>query len=595
MKIPERLFRDISVLSLGFVFIAGLMVLVVNLKKMQIDEAADYNLQKTRQYYRLVQTASQRGRILDSSGRVIAGNRQAFSIAINPSTFQNKTFSQTAIAITNAIDKASKVIGLEVSKRTASVDTVYRHLKRSLVLPYVIWRDVDAKTLAVFSEHIDMLPGFECVEQWERRYPFGDMACHAIGYVGHGDAESVVGDERMDFREKELAGRSGIELYCDSYLRGVSGERRLIVDAQGFVVKEDILKESRSGPDLKLTIDAPLQIFAERLLRGQKGACVVLNPRTGAVLAMASAPSYNLNSFVPFLSYEVYHSVTNNSAMPLLNRASGCLYPPGSIFKPITAIAALECGIDPEETHFCYGFFELGTMTLRCARRWGHGELNLCQALRDSCNPYFAAAALKIGTNLLAKTARKFGLGSRTGIDFPIDSIGNIPDGQFNKATKEHWYAGELPLTAIGQGKLLVTPLQMAVAAGALGTGLICTPRLNSATPVSLRKLDVSKKKLEYVQKGMRLVVLERGTGSRANNGLNAYVIGKTGTAEIGPRHNRRKNTWFIAYACANEKTLKDIPEEMREVAIAFLIEDGESGSLTAAPKVGEILKKIYN
>lgn len=595
MSHTERFLRDIIVLAVGAIFLSGFVALAVNLRRIQIDSAAEYNFEKLRQCSRLVQLAAPRGRILDSRGRVLAANRSSLSIALEPSFFQRRSFANTAVAITNAIVEASKILGKAPPPSSLSITAVRRHLARSLALPYVVWRDADEKTVARFAEQGDLLDGFLCVEGFERRYPYGPMACHIIGYVGRGDPDETLGDQKMNFREKELVGRSGIELYLNSYLRGVSGERRLVVDARGYTVKEEVVRPPHPGPDLKLTLDAQLQIFVERQLRGLKGACVVLNPRTGAVLAIASAPSYNLNEFVPFLPVSVYSSVTNNIDKPLLNRACGSIYAPGSVFKPITAFAALRAGRSSSYKHFCDGVFRLGTMRLRCASRWGHGDLDMAEALRDSCNPYFADAGIEAGTNILYKTAKKFGLGSPTGIDFPVDNPGLVPDGYPNSFSPFKWTAGDLPQAAIGQGRLLVTPLQMAVCVGAIGTGSLCRPRLNVETPVCVKKVDVPQSHFDIVRKGMRLVVLSSGTGKRASEGVEAYIIGKTGTAEVGSRANRRKNTWFIAYAKADGSTVKKVDADKREVALAIVIEDGESGGLTAAPKACEILKNIYN
>ena len=588
----EKIIRDATVIAAGIAFAVGLTVLVVKLKEVQVDSAARYNLEKSRQSTRLVQTAAPRGRILDRSGVVLAGNRRIFSIALYPEVFQHKTLEGTLGAITGAIASASAVIGVPAPADAADPGRVRRHLLRAQAMPYRVWRDVDEKAVARLAEHSDVLLGFGCVEEFERRYPLGSLAAHVIGYVGREDADGVAGDEKVNFREKELAGRAGMEMYCDAFLRGVSGERRLTVDARGFLVSEEELRPAIQGPDLVLNVDVEIQRAAERQLAGLKGACVVLDAKNGAVLALASAPAYDLNDFVPFLTNEKFASLTNSADRPLVNRAVG-LYAPGSTFKPITALAALAAGADPKERRMCYGTFEYGGMTLACSRRWGHGELDLPDALRDSCNPYFAEMGMLAGTNLLRATALKFGLGLRTGIDLPSDSAGLVPDGQGDGSRQ--WWPGELAHMAIGQGRLLASPLQMAVVAGAIGTGIVVTPRLNMATPVRTRPLDVPYDHRAFVNIGMRMVVGKNGTGSAGAEGVNAFVIGKTGTAEVGSRSNRRKNTWFIAYAKATDESGARARSSKAEVAVAMVVENGESGGHTTAPKVAAVLREVFN
>ena len=295
-----------------------------------------------------------------------------------------------------------------------------------------------------------------------------------------------------------------------------------------------------------------------------------------------------LNSFVPSLSREVYARYSEDPLKPLLNRASGGLYAPGSTFKPITALAGLRAGWPVQETYDCTGVFSLGSLRLRCSSRWGHGPLDVCHALMKSCNPFFCGLGMSVGTNALVRAARALGLGERTGIDLGVDSAGVVPDGDWkSRVYREPWYPGDLAQMAIGQGMLLVTPLQMARVAGAIGTGRLVTPHLRRDAPVESRELPFAEGQLEAVRAGMRMVVAGdgevRGTGWRAGDGVGVPVSGKTGTAEIGVGANRRKNAWFLAYA----------PSDAPTAAVALVVENGESGGGTAAPKVGEILKAI--
>ena len=572
---------DVSVWATGVMFVAGLVVLGVRLHEVQMDGAAKYAYDGSRQAVRRVQTAGPRGRILDRRGRVLADNRATVSVVLNPEFFQRRTWTETAAAISNAIAAAAAVVG-----RPSPLDerSIGRHIRQSLAMPLTVWREVDEVELARLAEHERELPGFACTESEERRYPEGSLAAHAIGYVGRDATDGAAGDESFKFREKEMRGRAGLEFYYDSYLRGVPGERQLTVDARGFTTDEETVAEPRRGPDLRLALDLDIQRAVERQLQGEKGACAVIDPRDGSVLAFASAPTFDLNEFVPVLRSETFERYDRDPRQPLKNRVSGEQYAPGSTFKPVTALAGLRAGVPADREHECTGVFELGAWRLRCSRRWGHGPLDLRHALRESCNPFFCALGTEIGTNALVVAARDFGLGARTGLDLGADVAGIVPDGEFKRVRwHEPWYPGDLAQMAIGQGMLAVSPLQMALVAGAIGTGSLVTPHFRADAPVERRPLPFAEGDLEVVREGMRLVV-DGGTGRLGGEGLAVEVAGKTGTAEIGLGATRRKNTWFIAYA----------PAENPTVAVAMVIENGESGGGTTAPKVREVLKEVF-
>ncbi len=568
-------------------FVFGFAVLAVKLREVQVADSAAYGYANARQSVRRVQTDGLRGRIVDRRGVPLADNRTVLAAVCLPEGFQKRTWDETAAAISNAISSVGKAIG-----RTSSLSgrTIRRHVVQSLALPLVVWTGLDARETAILSERADEFPGFEIRERTERVYPQGALAAHLLGYVGRDRGESEAGDEKFNFFSPEMRGRSGLEIYYDSFLRGVPGERKVLVDARGFAIREWTAVEAHKGPDLLLTLDARIQAAAERVLEGCRGACVALDPRTGDVLAFASAPGYDPNDFVPVLKPALYERYAKDPAKPLLNRASGGAYAPGSTFKPITALAGLSVGYPADETYECTGVFEYGTLRLHCASRWGHGPVDMRHGLMKSCNPYFCSLAMDIGTNAIVRTARAFGLGSKTGVDLGVDMAGTVPDAQWKmRMYGERWFAGDLAQMSIGQGMLLVSPLQMARVAGALGTGALVTPRLKADLPVERRPLAVPKRSLDVVREGMRMVVAGdgegRGTGWRAGVDVPVPVSGKTGTAEVGRGATRRKNVWFIGYA----------PSENPSFALSIVIESGDSGGGTAAPKASEVLKAAFS
>ena len=576
----------VSCIVLAAVFVLGLLQLGSRLGEVQVDQAAQYNYASRRQSVRRVQVGGVRGRILDRHGAVLADNRLSLSIVCEPLFFQRKTWEGTVTEIVRAI---SEVAGLIGRPSVVSEKDVRRHVNQSLALPLTVWREIDARELAVFSEHQRDLPGFSVEETEVRVYPNGPVAAHLLGYVGRDRVRAEAGDERFNFFLPEMRGRSGVELFYDGFLCGVPGEKKALVDARGFSLGDWTVVEPGRGPDLRLTIDMDLQREAERQLQGVRGACVMVDPRNGAVLAMASAPGFDPNEFVPTLSSELYERLAGDPDKPLLNRAVGGLYAPGSTFKPVTALAGLSAGFPASETHFCNGVFELGQMRLHCASRWGHGDVDMRHALMKSCNPFFCSLALEVGTNALIRSARAFGLGEKTGLDFGIDGAGVVPDADWKmRKYGERWFTGDVAQMSIGQGMLLVSPLQMALVAGAIGTGFRVTPHLKQDVSSERRPLPFAADQLKVVREGMRFVVAgdgeDRGTGWRAGDGVSVSVSGKTGTAEIGSGTRRRKNVWFIAYA----------PSDAPRVAVALVVENGASGGGDAAPRVGAVLRRFF-
>lgn len=599
MRNDRRIPGDFTCWIVASVYLLGIIVLLVKLAEVQIDSSSDYGYAMARQSTRRVLTDGRRGRILDRNGLVLAGNREALSVVLNAECFQKRTWSETAQEIRAAIDRTAEMLG----RPSAVTDgEIRRHLNQRLARPLVVWRDLDDVTLARFCEHETELEGFSCERDLEREYPFGRLAAHLIGYVGRERGEADEGDEKIDFFEREMHGRAGLEKYYNSFLRGSSGQKTLVVDARGFASEETTVVEAKDGPDLQTTIDAPLQSAVERQLLGLRGACVVMDAASGDVLAMASAPAFDLNKFVPSLPKAVYSRLLDDPSLPLHNRAcsSSGRYAPGSTFKPVTALAGLSCGLPANATYDCSGAFTIGEWRIRCARTWGHGPLNLREALRDSCNAYFCNFGVEAGTNAVMSAARALGLGSKTGIDFLSDDPGLVPDDAWKRANRngERWYPGDLAQMSIGQGMLLATPLQMARATAAIGTGRLVTPRIKAGLETESSPLPFRQADLETVRAGMRMVVEGRGTGRRGAEGVDAWVIGKTGTAEVGRGERRRKNTWFVAYAesCGHdaEGTPTRLPRPERRISVAMVVEDGESGGGTTAPKVAAVLRHVF-
>ena len=587
MSRADDIVSFVSCWALAALFAVGLVRLGVKLREFQVEDAADYRGEASRQSERRVRTPGMRGRILDRHGHVLAESRLASSLVCDPARFQRRSYARTAEAMGEAIAALGRDLGRTDGPTT---NALARHVYQRRSIPLVVWRGLSERELAAFAERESDYPGFAVDTEEVRSYPFGPLAAQLLGYVGRDrDGDGAADGEKFHFFQPELRGRAGLETYYDSYLRGVPGVDALTVDANGYAIRTESVEEPQKGLDLRLALDAELQRVAERALAGCAGACVALDPRTGDVLVFASAPGYDPNDFVPTLDPALYRRLADDPAEPLLNRASGGAYAPGSTFKPVTALAGLSAGHSAAATYPCDGVFRLGQMRLRCSSRWGHGEIDLRHALMKSCNPYFCSLAAEIGTNALLRAARAFGLGAKTGLDLGVDRAGVVPDADWKMRTyRERWFAGDLVQMSIGQGMLLASPLQMARVAGAIGTGFLVTPRLRADAPVERRRLPFREGDLRIVREGMRMVVAgdgdSRGTGWRGGDGVPVAVSGKTGTAEVGRGERRRKNTWFIAYA----------PSEGPRIAVAMVVENGDSGGGTTAPKVAEVLKAYF-
>ena len=598
-------------LALSALFIFGELVLGISLFRIQVLNVADSRESQEEQIIRRVRVPGMRGRILDCKDRVLAECRPSYCIHCNLEEFQRRgAVSNTIAAVDEAVDRVAATLHLS---RQITKDQITRHLRTASAIPLVVWRDIDDRVFAQFCERLQEFPGFTDHVECERFYPYGSLAAHILGYTGRGESWGADNDP-VYFSEKDMMGRDGVENFYNRYLAGVTGERRIRVDARGFrptKARQSLLADTSEGGvepadglDLRLTLDIKIQADVERELHSVTGACVVLNPQNGAVLALASSPTFNPNDCVPTLSPAVYASLTNAPAKRGQNRAISEGYAPGSTFKPITALAGLATGWMPEDEYDCSGVYRLGSLRLHCWNRYGHSYVNVRQALKESCNTFFCNLGTAIGSNAVIQAARAFGLGARTGIDLNGEYAGVVPDDEWKRLWyNEPWYPGDTCQMCIGQGMLLVTPLQMAVVAATLGNGGdIYRPYLYArdflSAPKPVRHIPFDDDVLALVRDGMKDVV-DAGTGrgiairtdtAITPNGrhrryrLNVECGGKTGTAEIGRGETKRKNTWIIAFA----------PFDKPTIAIAMIVERGESGGKTVAPRVHNVLAGIF-
>lgn len=592
------------IIILGVLMLLGLVYLLFSLHNIQIVQNREFASAQEFHSLRRVRLPATRGKILDRNGVVLADNKPSYCVSIYLEEMRQKgAWTNTINYVAARLDEISEIVGTpcEVNK-----DVIWSHIRRRRAIPLVAFRGLDDVAVARLSENAKHIRGVDISVQAERVYPYGDLACHVIGYVGKGqpdnleqelnptgledfDADSL----KYDFLLPDFVGKDGIEKACNKELAGVGGGELIRINAVGYRHESYMGKQPELGKDVRLTLDIRLQKLAEQALDGVRGSIIVMDCETGELLVVASAPRYDLSRFVPVLKARYWRQLLEDPMRPLYGRACNGVYVAGSIFKPLVALAALREGVIDEQTHYyCTGKVELGNVEFRCARRSGHGDLNLRQALCTSCNPFFIYAGVDLQYEpYIYQDAQDVGFGQTPQLEIPC-SRGVLPNSEWKRA-REHdrWRDGDTANISMGQGFLSVTPLQVAVYTAALANGgKVLRPRL--VLPLDgeieegeiLRQMNWREQDLELVHIGMRDVVNSGwGTGRRAKiEGI--ALAGKTGTAEYMERGEKKKNAWMIGFA----------PYDNPKYAIVTMQEDSDAGGLSAAYLMRKMTQAIF-
>ena len=583
---PQQPIQAWRLLLLAALFSIGTGILLWRLWNVQVLDSPRYGAAQSAQSFRYVEIPGLRGRILDRHGNILADNRPAYSVVLYCEELRSAG-RYTTLAADALIDQLALRLGLP---RTISQKQVAHHIHTSLPMPLVIWEDVDYRTIAYLSEWSEELPGVAVLPRPKRIYPNGALAAHVIGYVGAPGKQSqhlTRNGRRWNYRLPELRGRAGLEARYDNILAGKSGEENLRVDSRGYTRERWVCEEAIPGRDLYTTLDLRLQRVAEAALAERPGAAIALNPRNGDLLVLASAPDYDLNSMVPPNAGPTLARLNAAPGLPFINRAIQAQYAPGSVFKPFVAIAAQAHNFIPETLYECTGIYTDYNCRLRCAQRYGHGELDLRQAIMRSCNPYFCTMGALIGIEAITEISRQVGFGAVTGIDLPAEADGFIPSPEWKlRRHKTKWNPVDTAQCAIGQGAITTTPLQVAVATSAIAMrGKYYKPRLvanGNTQGEHLRTLPWKREHIETVVEGMEMTV-RAGTGQTMQvDGIR--VAGKTGTAEYMDRGVRRKHVWCTAFA----------PAENPEIVVCVMLDNGVGGGRDAGPVVQKILADYF-
>jgi penicillin-binding protein 2 len=571
---------------LGLSVITALCFLVVlgQLWYLQVLEGDKLRDLSERNRIRVRPVAAPRGILYDRNGLALVDNRPAFTLSLIPRDMEDRD---------NVLARLSVLLKIPLTELREALARVPADSLR----PVRIRRGLSLEDVAKVEEWKIELPGVVVEVEPQRVYPTSSFAAHLLGYVREVSEEQA---RQGGYRRGDMIGQTGLERLLDEYLRGRDGGERIEVDALGRPVQVIRRDEPRPGGQVVTTVDRRIQEAAERAMTGRAGAVVVLDPKTGDVLAMTSSPAYDLDRFTGNLDREAWAALVRDPTHPLLNRALQSQYAPGSVFKVVVAAAGLqEQTLTPMDRTYCNGQFHMGQWTFKDWLEGGHGHVDLRSAIVNSCNIFFYQSGLKVGPEAIARYARAFGLGAASGVDLGAEKAGLVPSPDWKRRElKRGWTAGETINVSIGQGQLLVTPMQVArmMAAFANG-GVLWKPRLVQrverpdgtlaySEPTKMTgHVELSPVVWAFLRDAM-VGVVHGGTGKAA--GIpGVQVAGKTGTAQSVAHSDSTKgqdHAWFASFAPADDP----------KAVVVVLVERGGKGGQVAAPIARQVYQAIF-
>jgi penicillin-binding protein 2 len=585
------------ILILSFIVGAAFLLLILRLWHLQILNQEDYRSMSENNRLRFVPVAASRGAILDRNGKALVSNRPSFSLAVIPQEVNDKE---------SLLTQLSSLLRLD---RTEMSDRWEKSKGRAKYYPIVLASNITRDQVEIVEENRLMLPGVEVEMKPVREYSNGLLGAHLLGYIGEISEHELNAKGFEEYNPGDYIGKNGIERSLENELHGGDGGRQFEVDARGRVLRTISESYPTVGNSVVLTIDAAVQKQAERSFGDQAGAAVVLDVNSGEILAFVSNPSYDPSLFSGKLPADKWKEYLEDKRHPLENKALTGQYPPGSTFKIITALAGLEEGVVNESSSVvCKGSYEIGNSTFRCWSKSGHGSVSLRRSLKESCDVYYYQLGEKLGVDRIAKMAERFRLGSALGIGLLNEKNGLIPTTEWKqKRFGKRWFAGETLPVAIGQGYVLMTPIQLAsMIATVANDGIVRRPHLvkrivdadgkslKEFEPEIISKTNISLANLRKVKQGLLDVVnAAGGTGANARLG-DVRIAGKTGTSQVVKLSEDRKKSLpyqyrdhalFVAFA----------PYDKPEVAVAVVVEHGGGGGAVAAPIAGRILRAYFD
>lgn len=538
----------------------------------------------------------ERGDIYDRNGVLLAGTRSLYDLVVIPEKIANFRKDKT-LAVSEFLEVIQNFVKLpDVQTKKISE----KILKARSYEEVVIKEDISDADLSIILSNVSLIDGIGVQSKRVREYKYPDMYISPIGYVGRVSRDDLTRITDHKVLPTDYTGKMGIEKLYDKELYGKVGAEIVALNARGRVVERQIARPPEKGESLHLTIDHRLQSKAYDLMKGQSGAVVMSDVRTGELLVLLSAPFANANKFIKGLDGDDAKEIFSpKSGKPLYNRAIRGQYPPASTIKPFMGLAGVDGGfIDPSEEVWSGPYYELGGLKFRDWKRWGHGKVDLSKAIAVSSDVYFYKLAKSMGVDYIHDYLYELGFGQKTGIELEHEATGLLPSSQWKRSVKkEPWYEGESLNVGIGQGYFMATPIQLNTALSTiLNSGVRYRPQLIADQPKEIMNtVEISKESLDPVLQGMSDVVNAKyGTARSVRDGISMTVAGKTGTGQV-----YSTNGQTITDNADLEKKLRDhalflafAPVESPEISITVFIENGSSGSKAAAPIANELIKE---
>ncbi|MBT3215708.1 MAG: penicillin-binding protein 2 [Deltaproteobacteria bacterium] len=590
---PDTLeFEELDRIRIRLIILGGVVILIFSLLAsrlwyLQITEGQKYTEFSQGNRIRLVAEPALRGIIYDRNGVILAENRPAYQLQL---------IREDTPDLESTLGQVSQALNLPFAELNEKIKASH---DLAQFKPIILVDDLEYEKAMYLETFQDDFPGVSIVVQPRRFYPKNNLAAHLIGYVG------IVQEDWKELPEEkrsssQIVGHSGIELLENDYMIGLDGGRQAEVDHMGRVIQ--VLGKpvaSVPGEDISLNLDIRLQKVATEAMQGQSGAVIVMNPKTGEILAMASFPDFDPNLFSGGIDQKNWNRLLANPEHPLENKAIQGLYAPGSIFKVVTAYAGLAQGvITPQTERVCNGYYFIKgrSAPFKCWKEGGHGKVNLIDAIKGSCNVYFYNTGVGVGVDAIHKYANLFGLGKITGVGLQNEKAGLIPSSKWKKRIfKEPWYRGETPSAAIGQGYITTTPLQVINMINILANdGLWMPPSLfKDQQGLQPQQIPLKDEYLSLIREGMVAVVNSEGGTAKKVQFEEFTVAGKTATSQVISNKTLetlddeakaskifQNHAWFVAFG----------PAEDPEISVLALVEHGGGGSKAAAPVVRKIL-----
>lgn len=595
MKLPRFKRKTVNEAALSFTFTRRAMVvgglqagfgamLVGRMGWISIAENEKYNLLSESNRVNLTLVPPRRGWILDRYGKPLANNRTDFRVDLIPDRVTDPD---------HTIGSLAELLSLSPD----DVERIRTELEKSAGFrPVQVAEKLTYNQFAAVSVRLPDLPGVAPSQGFSRYYPAGAAVGQLLGYVGAASAKEY--EERKNpllITPGFKVGKEGLEKTFDLELTGKPGAKRVEVTARGKVVRELTTRPDTPGNSITLTIDAGLQEYAGRRLGTESGSCIVLDCHTGEILCMASMPAYDPNNFSDGISHDEWNMLSNDERHPLINKSLNALYPPGSTFKPMVAMALQSAGIDPKERVHCPGGYRLGNRFFRCLGR--HGSVDMHRAIAKSCNTYFYTMGNRVGIDVIARMGHAMGFGEKFDLPVLSQSYGTMPDTAWKmRRYDQKWTASDTLNASIGQGYVVVNPLQLAVMAGRIASGRNIQPRLVKGRYPQAAPMPFPKEHFDAVRNGMWEVVNGDGTAGRSRLDVPGVQMGgKTGTAQVrriaGSQRGQsgdwkyRDHGLFVCFA----------PTSNPRYAASVVIEHGMGGSKAAAPVAKDVLTFLFD